>query len=146
VGFVGVIACPISWAVGYAHFTGGSWIVDQFAPSIGYALVGLAWWQLTPISQAGSVGSLAIRRFSRTLALASVVTSVAYFSLLYGNLRFRYAQHDPSFYLPHFNLHNDGYAAAGIGFVLAAVAFWIAPTATQVVDSPLESDQMTTAP
>jgi hypothetical protein len=139
-GFVGVIASPISWTVGDAHFTSGSWIIDQFAPSIGYGLVGLAWWQWTQAFQVGSVGSIAMRRSSRTLALASAVTSLAYFSLLYGNLRFRYAQHNPNFYLAHFNLHNDGYAAAGLGFVLAAVGFWIAPTAAQVVDSPVESD------
>jgi hypothetical protein len=132
--------------VGAAHFTSGSWIVDQIAPSIGYGLVGLAWWQWTPASQAGSVGSITMRRSSRTLALASAVTSLAYFSFLYGNLRFRYAQHNPNFYLPHFNLYNAGYGAAGLGFVLAAVGFWIAPAAAQVVDAPAESDLVTTTP
>jgi hypothetical protein len=145
-GFVGVIACSICDIVGFANFTSGSWIVDQLAPPIGYGLVGLAWWQWTPASQAGSVGSKAMRRSSRTLALASVVTSLAYFSILYGNLRFRYAQHDPNFYLPHFNLRNDGYGAAGLGFVLAAVGFWIAPKAAQVANSPVDSDLVTATP
>jgi hypothetical protein len=144
-GFLGVIASPISWMVGDATFTRGSWIVDQFAPSIGYALVGLAWWQCTPAFQSGSVGSIAVRRSSRTLGLAAVVTSLAYFSFLYGNLRFRYALHDSGFYLPHFNLHNAGYAAAGIGFVLAAVAFWIAPAAAHAADAPGASDLVPTA-
>ena len=132
--------------VGNANLTSGSWIIDHFAPSIGYGLVGLAWWQSTPAFQSGSVGSMAMRRSSRTLALASVVTSLAYFSFVYGNLRFRYAQHNPHFYLPHFNLHNAGYAAAGIGFVLAAVALWIAPAAGQATDAPVESDLASAAP
>ncbi len=145
-GFIGVLADPISWIPGYANFTSGSWIVDQVAPSIGYGLVGLAWWQWTPASRTGAVGALAMRRGSRTLALASAVTSLAYFSLLYGNLRFQYAHHIDTVYLRHFNLHNEGYGAAGIGFILAAVAFWIAPTSAQVVDNPVESDHVATAP
>ncbi len=145
-GLPGVIASPISWTVGEANFTSGSWILEQFAPSIGYALVGLAWWQCTPAFRSGSVGSMAMRRSSRTLALAAVATSLAYFSFLYGNLRFRYAQHNPNFYLPHFNLHNAGYAAAGIGFFLAAVAFWIAPAAARAGSAPAESDLVSTAP
>lgn len=95
------------------NFTSGSWLVQQFAPVIGYGLVGVAWWQWRPLAQAGSVGSKAIIRCSKTLALASAAFAATYLSFLYGNLRFRYADPGPNFFIPHFNLHNDGYAAAG---------------------------------
>jgi hypothetical protein len=137
-GFVGIVAGTITWMVG-GSVTSGSWLIQQLAAPIGYGLVGWAWWQWMQGSSAGSMETRAVRRSSRTLALASAVTSLAYFASLYGNLRFRYATHYP-LYPPHFNLHNEGYGAAGVGFLLAAVAFWIAPAATRSAEPGRDSD------
>jgi hypothetical protein len=146
VGFLGVLASSTGWMVAYPHFTAGSWMIDQFAPTIGYGLVGLAWWQWTPAAEAGLVGSTAMRRSSRTLALAAAAFALDNLSQLYGNLRFRYAQHDPGFYLPHFNLENTSLAAAGLGFVLAAVGLWIASTGSHAAEIRKDADLVGSTP
>ena len=90
-----------------------------------------------------------MRRSSRTLALASAVTSLAYFSQLYGNLRFRYAlpNHGSNLYIHHWNLHLAGYAASGVGFLMAGAGFWIGSTATRRPDPvPSDSDLVGLAP
>jgi hypothetical protein len=129
------------------NFTSASWLVQQLAEPIGYGLVGWAWWQWIRVPRTDPAGATAVRRSSRTLALASAVTSLAFFAFLYGNLRFRYAfpQHS-SFFIPHWNLHNDGYAASGIGFVLASVGFWIAASSVPASESNTNPDLVEATP
>lgn len=140
VGFLGVLASTVAWMVVIPRFTAGSWIIDQLAPPIGYALVGLAWWQWIPAAHTGHVASNAMRRSSRTLALAAGAIALGNFSQLYGNLRFRNALHDPGFRIPHWNLQNASLGTAGLGFLLAAVGFWIASTAAKASDPPKDAD------
>jgi len=93
------------------------------------------------VSHTDAAGPTAVRRSSRTLALASAVTSLTFFSLPYGDLRFRDAlPKHASIYIPHWNLHNVGYGTTRVGFVLAAVGFWIAPASTQVSNANANSD------
>jgi hypothetical protein len=149
VGFLGVVGGAISWLIGFATITSGSMIVIQLAPPIGYGLVGLAWWQWKSAVQAGSAAAIAMRRSSRILSLASVITSFTYLALLHGDLRFRseLPNHGAGFYEPHWNLHLAGYAAAGGGFLIAAVGLWIGSTVSaQPNPTPSESELVDVLP
>jgi hypothetical protein len=83
-----------------------------------------------------------MRRSSQILAMASAITALTYLALVYGNLRFRNGlpHHGAGFYVPHWNLHLVGYAATGVGFLIAGLGFWIGSTASQHADpAPLDS-------
>jgi hypothetical protein len=97
----------------------------------------LAWWQWTSTVKAGAGVAKAMRRSSKTLALASAITALCYLAYLYGDLRFRYAlpNNGANFDIPHWNLRLAGYGSAGVGFLIAAVGFWIGSTATHQPDS-----------
>lgn len=125
--------------VGFVTWTTGSEFVWWLSGPIGYGLVGLAWWQWIPDSQAGSVGAKSMRRSSRLLAVASAITALGYLAHFYGDLRFLYSFPDNNFYLPHFRLHVAGSAATGVGFLIAALGLWIASNAGRQ-PNPVPSD------
>jgi len=115
------------WIWNFGDLTAGSLLVIQLSLPIGYALVGVAWWQWTPISGESQRFTRAMRHSSRTLALASAVIALGYLAQLYGDLRFRYELPDHgrhNFDIPHWNLSLVGYGAAGLGLLLAAMGFW----------------------
>jgi hypothetical protein len=126
VGFLGVVAGTIGSMVDYGvTLTMGTAFAEFLGAPIGYLLVGVAWWQWTPGALAGDIAAKSMRRASLTLMLAAVATSITYFGELYGYLRFRYSYPNVS-YQAHFRLQLAAEAASAVGFVLAAVGFWVA--------------------
>ncbi len=79
-GYLGVIAGTVALAVveGGTFNHPGAWLIYLFAPPIGYGLVGLAWWQPAPATDAGVGAVKSMRLASRTLAAAALITSLTY--------------------------------------------------------------------
>jgi nitrate/nitrite transporter NarK len=133
-GYLGVVAGTVALAVTYGGtlYHPGAWLIYLFAPPIGYGLVGVAWWQLAPVADAGAGTKKSMRLASRTLAAATLITSLTYFALFESFVHFLYSlpRYENNLYWRHERLELAAYAALGVGFVLAAVGFWMASNVT----------------
>jgi hypothetical protein len=139
-GYLGVVAGTVALVVvegGTLHHP-GAWLIYLFAPPIGYGLVGVAWWQVAPAADGGAGAMKPMRLASRTLAAAALVTSLTYFALFESFLHFLYSlpSYENNVSWHHERLELAAYAALGVGFVLAAVGFWIASKVTSKRPNP----------
>ena len=137
-GLVGVVVGAIVQARTFEGLRFGSALIIYLAVPFGYCLVGLAWWQLlTPGTSADPAVTKRLRRFSRTLAVASTVTAACYLAQVYGDLRFRYSWpvDQGDFFVRHFRTEVACPAVIGVGLLLAAAGFWIASNIAEPADS-----------
>jgi hypothetical protein len=141
VGFLGVIGGSIAWIVGFS-VTNRTDLVINLAPPIGYGLVGVAWWQWLPATQAVGTAVKSIRRSSRILALASVITGLGYLAIFYQDLRLTYSLPGAD-HFPNFRLQLAVSAASAVGFFLAASGLWVASNITESSIAVLEEADST---
>ncbi len=137
-GLVGVMAGSIVLLVGFVRPADGSRAMEFLAPTVGYALVGVAWWWWTPAATTGPIGARAMRRSSRALAAAAAVTSLGYLASAYSDLRILTGPNQGMYSVNSFRLVTACYLSEGVGFLLAAVAFWIAPRLSEREVQPLD--------
>jgi hypothetical protein len=148
IGCLGIVGATIGWIVWLVSISATSLaaFADQLGASLGYLLVGLAWWQWTGSAQADGAAISAFVRGTRVLAFAALATSITYLANLYGNLRFLYFGPGQNSRLPHFRVQLASYAAEGLGFLIAAVAFWIAARNVRHTDAIPERSEVATGP
>jgi hypothetical protein len=128
-GFVGVILWTAAYLIAVLPTPDmAATIVYWVTTSAGYGLAGYAGWRWIVGSSKTEGGAAAIRGPVRWMAAASVVTAAGVATLTY-NLY----QNHPSFSFGaldfHYGLRLAGDIAGTVGFLLAAVGFWIASTA-----------------
>jgi hypothetical protein len=128
-GFAGIVLWTAAYLIAIlpASDTAAT-IVYWLTTSAGYGLAGYACWRWIVGNWKTEGGAATIRGPVRWMAAASVVTAAGVATLTY-NLY----QHHPSLSLGtldfHYGLRLAGDFAGTVGFLLAAVGFWIASTA-----------------
>ena len=127
-GFVGVLAWTVTYLIAVLPTPDtGTTLVYWLSTTAGYGLAGFACWRWIVGNQKANGGS-PIRSPSRWMAAASLVTAAGVAALTYQTY-----QNRPAFALTNIDLHYGlrlGAAVAGtLGFLLAAVGFWVASNA-----------------
>jgi len=145
IGSLGIVGGTIGWIVGFGFAASVAFFADQLGAPVGYLLVGLAWWQWTESVQAGGAAVPAFVCGTRVLAFAALSTSITFLANLYGNLRFLYLGPGKNLRLPHFRLQLACYAAEGVGFLIAAVGFWIAARKVRLANVAPAQPEVATA-
>jgi hypothetical protein len=128
-GFAGIVLWTAAYLVAVLPtFDVAATIVYWLTTSAGYGLAGYACWRWIVGSWKTEGGGATIRGPVRWMAAASVVTAAGVATLTYDLY-----QNHPSFSLGaldfHYGLRLAGDVAGTVGFLLAAVGFWIASTA-----------------
>jgi hypothetical protein len=127
-GLAGIVVWTAAYLIAVAPTPDmAATIVYWLTTSAGYGLAGYACWRWIVGSWKAEDGGATIRVPARWMAAASVVTAAGTAALTY-NLY----QNHPSFSLGtldfHYGLRLAGDIAGTVGFLLAAVGFWIAST------------------
>lgn len=128
-GFAGVVLWTAAYLTAVLPSNDASaTIVYWVTTSAGYGLAGYACWRWIVGSWKDGLGGATIRGPVRWMAAAAVVTAAGVATLTY-NLY----QNHPSFSLGtidfHYGLRLAGDIAGTVGFLLAALGFWIASSA-----------------
>jgi hypothetical protein len=128
-GFTGIVVWTAAYLIAVAPTPDmAATIVYWLTTSAGYGLAGYACWRWIVGSWKTNGGGASVRGPVRWMAAASIVTAAGVATLTY-NLY----QNHPSFGLGtldfHYGLRLAGDVAGTVGFLLAAVGFWIASTA-----------------
>jgi hypothetical protein len=128
-GFAGVVLWTAAYLIAIQPTPDmAATLVYWLTTSAGYGLAGYACWRWIVGSWKTDGGASTIRGPVRWMAAASVVTAAGVATLTY-NLY----QHHPSLSLGtldfHYGLRLAGDVAGTLGFLVAAVGFWIASTA-----------------
>jgi hypothetical protein len=131
-GFAGIVLWTAAYLIAVLPtFDMAATIVYWLTTSAGYGLAGYACWRWIVGSWKTEDGAATIRRPVRWMAAASVVTAAGVATLTYDLY-----QNHPSFSLGvldfHYGLRLAGDVAGTVGFLLAAVGFWIASTARPI--------------
>jgi hypothetical protein len=128
-GFAGIVLWTAAYLIAVQPTPDmAATLVYWLTTSAGYGLAGYACWRWIVGSSKTEAGAATIRGPVRWMAAASVVTAAGVATLTY-NLY----QNHPTFSLGaldfHYGLRLGGDIAGTVGFLLAAVGFWIASTA-----------------
>jgi hypothetical protein len=128
-GFAGIVL----WTAAYLTaelptFETTATLVYWLTTTAGYGMAGFACWRWIVGNWKAEDGGTAIRGPVRWMAAASVVTAAGVATITY-----ELYQNHPSFSLGtldfHYGLRLAGDVAGTLGFLLAAVGFWIASNA-----------------
>jgi hypothetical protein len=125
-GFVGIVLWTAAYLTAVLPTADGTaTIVYWLTTTAGYAMAGFACWRWIVGSRKAEGSGATIRGPVRWMAGASLVTAAGVATLTY-NLY----QNNPSFSLDtldfHYGLRLAGDVAGTLGFLLAAIGFWIA--------------------
>ncbi|HEY5384097.1 MAG TPA: hypothetical protein VIJ56_02605 [Acidimicrobiales bacterium] len=128
-GFAGIVLWTAAYlAAVLPTFDAAATTVYWLTTTAGYGMAGYACWRWIAGSWKTEDGGATIRGPVRWMAAASVVTAAGVATLTYTLY-----QHHPSLSLGtldfHYGLRLAGDIAGTVGFLLAAVGFWIASTA-----------------
>ena len=128
-GFAGVVVWTAAYLIAIQPTPDmAATLVYWLTTSAGYGLAGYACWRWIVGSWKSEDGGATTRGPVRWMAAASVATAAGLATLTY-NLY----QNHPTFSLGtldfHYGLRLGGDVAGTVGFLLAAVGFWIASTA-----------------
>jgi hypothetical protein len=135
VGFLGVLAWPVADLIANSPATGTTWVY-LISMAAGYGLAGFACWSWITENWKRSTSGLSVRTPSRWMAAASVVTAAGVAALTY-QLYQQHAELELNNIGLHYGVRLVGTAAGTVGFLLAAVGFWIASSArpTEAVET-----------
>ena len=128
IGFAGVLVWTIAYVVAILPtFDQASTLVYWFATTAGYGLAGFACWRWLVGNWRAQEDSSRIRGPSRWMAAASILTAAGVAALTYVVYQEHHGLLQNLDY--HYDLRLGGDAAGTLGFLFAAVGFWIAPYA-----------------